>query len=165
MKLIFVREPSLYGKVISLVDGGPWTHVGIIDGEEVIEAVINAGVRIRRLDSLIRDRPLYQIIEIDFGDTEEGRRAEAEAIAWVRSQEDKPYDVWGVWGVGFGRNWEDDSKWFCSELVCETLVKAGKEFPGHIVSIGVRDCYLTACLWGKIIDGVNPFTGEKLSLA
>ena len=161
MKLIFVREPSLYGRVITFVDGGPWTHVGIIDGDEVIEAVINVGVRIRRLESLIRDRPIYQIVEITFPDLEK----ETEAIHWARSQKGKPYDTWGVWGIGFGRNWEDDSKWFCSELACETLLKAGKEFTGHVVSIGVKDCYLAACAWGVVKEGVNPLTGERLLAA
>lgn len=42
------------------------------------------------------------------------------------AQEGKPYDWGGIFGVlARNRNWEDDDKWFCSELVAYCFKKAG----------------------------------------
>lgn len=42
-------------------------------------------------------------------------------------QLNKPYDFGAVLGLGlpFPRNWQNDERWFCSELICASLLKAG----------------------------------------
>lgn len=37
----------------------------------------------------------------------------------------KPYDLMGIIGLGFGRNWEDPTDWWCSELVAYLLKYIG----------------------------------------
>jgi len=37
----------------------------------------------------------------------------------------KKYDLKGIVGLGIGRNWEDPSDWWCSELVAYLLKKIG----------------------------------------
>ena len=35
----------------------------------------------------------------------------SDPIAAARSQVGKPYDLWGVLGLGFKREWQDDESW------------------------------------------------------
>ena len=47
-------------------------------------------------------------------------------IDFAMTQVDKPYDWAGILGiVTRNRNWEDDNKWFCSELVAWSFKQAG----------------------------------------
>lgn len=41
------------------------------------------------------------------------------------SQLGKPYDWGGVLGLGLRHNWQDDNKWFCSELMAWAFMQAG----------------------------------------
>ena len=50
---------------------------------------------------------------------------EAKLFEILKSQEGKPYDWAGVIGLGLHRNWEDDDKWFCSELMAWAFKQAG----------------------------------------
>lgn len=47
------------------------------------------------------------------------------AAAWGETQLGKPYDYFGVLGLGLHRNWEEDDKWWCSEFAAEFLVQGG----------------------------------------
>jgi len=40
-----------------------------------------------------------------------------QAYAWARTQAGKPYDLSAILGIAFDRNWRDENRWFCSELV------------------------------------------------
>lgn len=42
----------------------------------------------------------------------------------------KKYDLKGIVGLGVGRNWEDPSDWWCSELVAYLLKKIGMTLSG-----------------------------------
>ena len=47
-------------------------------------------------------------------------------LDYALSQKGKPYDWGGIFGIlSRGRNWQDDDKWFCSELVAYSFMKAG----------------------------------------
>lgn len=51
---------------------------------------------------------------------------ESAAFAFAKQQLGKPYDWGGVFGfMAPNRNWQQDDKWFCSELVAATAL-AGK---------------------------------------
>lgn len=45
------------------------------------------------------------------------------AYEWAATQIGKPYDYSAITGIAFDRNWHDESRWFCSELVVEAFVK------------------------------------------
>ena len=64
--------------------------------------------------------PRWVIIDIPVAD-------EALAIAAARSQVGKPYDLWGVLGLGIKRNWQDDEAWWCSELIPWAAKQAGTD--------------------------------------
>lgn len=134
MKLIYLTGRGPLSTIIRHIDGGRWSHVGIIDGDHVIEAVWTDGVRYRRLDSLMEDRPEHEILDVTLPN-------EAEALQWVRQQIGKPYDFTGVIGLGFGRNWQESSRWYCSELAVTAAVKGGLAAPVNVRRIGVEKSY------------------------
>ena len=50
-----------------------------------------------------------------------------EVLEYALSQAGKPYDWAGIFGyVARNRRWEDEDKWFCSELAAWAFQKAGK---------------------------------------
>ena len=48
-----------------------------------------------------------------------------EAYKWALTQVGKPYDYSAITGIAFDRDWHDEKKWFCSELVTVAFEKAG----------------------------------------
>lgn len=49
-----------------------------------------------------------------------------DVLKYALEQKGKPYDWAGILGiVARNRSWEDDDKWFCSELVAYSFMKAG----------------------------------------
>lgn len=48
-----------------------------------------------------------------------------EAYKWALTQVGKPYDYSAILGIALDRDWHDESRWFCSELVCAAFEKAG----------------------------------------
>jgi uncharacterized protein YycO len=48
-----------------------------------------------------------------------------EAYNWAINQAGKPYDFSAIFGIALNRDWHDESKWFCSELVAVAFEKVG----------------------------------------
>lgn len=50
-----------------------------------------------------------------------------DGFEYALEQMNKPYDFGAVLGLGlpFPRNWQNDDRWFCSELVSASLLHAG----------------------------------------
>lgn len=121
----FSHDPrSLFSRVISYLTFGRMSHVALVNGDEVIEAMadsaIYTGVRRIKLLEWIDQNPGGEIRRI---------RHPWPVAVWVhaRTQIGKPYD-WG-WVLGFffrQRNWHDEQKWTCAELIAWACEKAGK---------------------------------------
>ena len=47
------------------------------------------------------------------------------AYEWARTQIGKPYDFSAIAGIAIDRNWRDETKWFCSELVAASFEHVG----------------------------------------
>ena len=47
------------------------------------------------------------------------------AYEWALTQVGKPYDFSAITGIVLNRNWHNESKWFCSELVVVAFEKGG----------------------------------------
>lgn len=61
---------------------------------------------------------------------DESKRAElysfscgADGEAWIKSQEGRPYDWSAIFGLVFRRDWQQDTDWFCSELVARASLE------------------------------------------
>jgi len=48
-----------------------------------------------------------------------------QAYEWARTQIGKPYDFSAIAGIAIDRNWRDETKWFCSELVAASFEHVG----------------------------------------
>lgn len=108
--ILFSTSGQIGAQLIRRNTWGKWSHVAGIDErqQEVIEAVWPR-VRIISLEEWLPKHPQHVISYLPAADP-------LAVVDAARSQEGKPYDLAGALGLGFHRDWQDDSKWWCSEL-------------------------------------------------
>jgi uncharacterized protein YycO len=116
MRVLFCTSDRVAARWIRGVTWSDWSHVGILDGAEVIEAVCPT-VRVAALEDVVAAHTRWSVVDIPCPD-------EAAAIAAARAQVGKPYDLAGMLGLAFNRDWQEDDRWWCSELVA-FVAKAG----------------------------------------
>lgn len=122
----FSGSKDLGGKIIEWFDHGRFAHVDTVmpDGSllgarsEVVDGV-PAGVQIRPASYLPADTETFRV-EIPALDVISEAYYE-----FVLAQVGKEYDWEAIAGFVSGRNWQDPSKWFCSELNAAGLVECG----------------------------------------
>lgn len=96
-----------------------WSHVALVDGDQVIESVMGHGVRRVPLYSAIRRSSRHALVSLP-------ARNPALIIAAAAEQIGKPYDYTAIFGLGLHRDWQEDDAWFCSELVAWAFQLAGE---------------------------------------
>lgn len=114
MKLMFCNSNMIGSWIIRKLTFSRWSHVAIVDGGTVIEAV---WPRVRRV-------PLSRVIEMhrDHEFAEIDVELESVALSFAGSQIGKRYD----WRALFGlitptRDWERTEQWDCAELVAAAI--------------------------------------------
>lgn len=117
MKVLLCTSNLPGALLIRALTWSRWSHAAIIDGDEVIEATWPR-VRVTPLAEVLAKRSRWTIIDLPC------RSSEA-VIAAARSQVGKPYDLRAVLGIAIHRDWQDPSRWFCSELVAWAFEQAG----------------------------------------
>lgn len=119
VRLLFCTNPcNPLSLAIRACTWSHWSHVAIIDGDDVIESVALHGVVRTRLDDRLAVDKLWQIVELPCDDPES-------VLVAARSQIGKPYDYTAIIGLWLHRVWKDADSWFCSELVAWAFAKAG----------------------------------------
>jgi uncharacterized protein YycO len=118
IKLVFSKSDSIWSKIIRFATFSKWSHVEYItpDGN-FISAEIGKGVYVEHEDR----NPTwtkYEIVTVECSDLQ----AE-QFFKWINKQVGKKYDFVGIFGLWFGRRWQDEDSWFCSELIVAGLVK------------------------------------------
>jgi uncharacterized protein YycO len=117
LKLLFCTSNKPAAVAIRVATWSDWSHVAIIDGDEVIEAVW-PHVRTAKLSDVIGSHSKHVIREYPCKDPQA-------AIDAARSQIGKPYD-WSVFlGAMSRKDYSDDTNWFCSELGAWALEQGG----------------------------------------
>lgn len=116
--LLFSTTNSPFSWLIRLLTWSRWSHVSIIDGDEIIQAHALQGVVAASYQEAIEAASACEMVRIPCPDP--GR-----VIAAARSQIGKGYDWAALFGFLFRRDWQDDAKWFCSELVAWSFQQAG----------------------------------------
>lgn len=109
VRLLFSTTNLPLSILIRARAGGLYSHVALIDGDEVIEAAAGHGVRPYPLDAAIARASRAAIMSVRCANP-------AAVLATARSQIGKRYDWTGIAGIGLNRDWQDDGAWFCSEL-------------------------------------------------
>lgn len=119
VSLLFCTNPrNPLSLAIRACSWSTWSHVALIDGDSVIEAVALNGVVRTPLARRQAADPRWAISPLPCRDADT-------VIAAAASQIGKPYDYTAVIGLGLHREWRDDDSWFCSELVAWAFVQAG----------------------------------------
>lgn len=96
-----------------------WSHVALVDGDQVIESVMGHGVRRVPLCSAIRRASRHALVSLP-------ARNSALIVAAANGQIGKPYDYTAILGLGLHRDWQESDAWFCSELVAWAFQQAGE---------------------------------------
>lgn len=110
MEVYFTRSHTLGSYLIRLLTGSQWSHCGVVDGPYIIDSMQGFGVRRRSLRSFLDAFPEHELVTIP--------GEHLGAMQFYREQVGKPYDGEALWGFLMPwRDWQDDSKWFCSELI------------------------------------------------
>jgi hypothetical protein len=119
---ILFSTNNLPGSVLIRV--GTWSdysHVDIISPDRESGLILGAtpwhGVSHRAIEDRIDHSTRWMICEFD---------ADPKRVwAYAESQIGKKYDWLGCLGIAVHRDWEEDDKWFCSELVAKAALQAG----------------------------------------
>lgn len=121
MKLVFCNSNMIGSWIIRKLTFSRWSHVAIVDGDTVIEAV---WPRVRRipLSHLLETHRDHEFAEIDV-------EFESVALSFAASQIGKRYD----WRALFGmltptRDWERSDEWDCAEFAAADI-NAGSRRP------------------------------------
>jgi uncharacterized protein YycO len=117
VRVLFCTSKLPGAAIIRAVTWSDWSHVAIVDGDEVIEATWPA-VRVAPLAEVVAKHSRHTFAEIPCQDA-------AAVIAAVRSQVGKPYDLTALFGMLVRRDWQEADAWFCSELVAWAFAEAG----------------------------------------
>lgn len=138
MKVIFTKRnwnPGSYlirwGLPKSRFKVAPMSHCLIVDGDYLIEANMEHGVRRVLAADGLKSLTIVAEVEYNVPDLAAG-------IEYARSQVGKPYDFKGAFGLALApdRDWTAEDKWFCFELAAAALAKAGRndfrDDAGHI---------------------------------
>lgn len=119
IKLFFSDNHLPVSYAIKLLTWSEYSHVGfILNDNVVLDSTFTAGgVKIRSFDEIKKHSSRILIREYP--------RISSDSINWAKSQIGKPYDFTAIIGIPFRRNWQEEDRWFCSELVAWACEKAG----------------------------------------
>lgn len=121
IQLLYTTTRKPFSALIRTVTWSRWSHVALIDGDQIIESVVNGGVRQYPLRQAIDHTADHCIVELT------ARNPQAILDA-ARSQIGKPYDWTAILGLGLHRDWQEDDSWFCSELVAWAAAEVGEHW-------------------------------------
>jgi len=117
--LLFCTNPS--NPLSWLIRAGSWSrwsHVAVVDGDHIIEAIAIHGVVRTPLTTRQKQDPSWVISSLPCMNPQA-------VVDAALSQVGKPYDYTGVLGVGLHRDWQQSDSWFCSELVAWAFTQGG----------------------------------------
>jgi uncharacterized protein YycO len=107
--LLFSTTKDWDSRVVRLLTWSDFSHVDLIDGDEVIGAVPGQGVVVAPIHTRITAASAILVAQVEAPDDR--------VTALVRSQIGKPYNWAAVFGIALHRDWTNKDSWFCSELL------------------------------------------------
>ncbi len=126
MRLLFTRNKSTFTNriatyIISWFTWSHFAHVELLFSDDVcISSVGTKGVLRRSKQDVLANVSDYIIKEVE-------TTPEQEAIIreFAERQVGKPYDWGAIFSLPFRGHWDEDDKWFCSELCAAAFLEAG----------------------------------------
>jgi uncharacterized protein YycO len=140
LQLVFSRSHHIGSALIRLGTWSSWGHCGIIHdfwGEaRVIDAKARHGVQERLLSDYLSETSEYAFKDVEVPNAAAG-------IAWAKAQIGKKYDWSGIFSFIGRENWNEDDKWFCSELAEGAILAAGRQrFSHNIERVTPQLCWM-----------------------
>lgn len=123
VEIAYSRSYTIGSAVIRAATWSGWSHNALVmpDGISTIEAAWPRGVQYGSLGALERRSSKVRVIRID------GVPNPAAVYRFAEQQVGRPYDTWGVLGLGLRREWDDPESWWCSELIEAALAAGGRQ--------------------------------------
>lgn len=121
----FCRSDDIGGRVLRLFLMSRWNHVAIQVGEAVYESIAGKGVVRRTPSVFFRSWSRVSSVEVDIDNIHA-------LLGFLNSQLGRPYDWKAIFAFPFRGSWQDQERWFCSELVYEALRVAGGFYPSRL---------------------------------
>lgn len=119
LQLLFSANCDPISALIRAATWSRWSHVSVVDGNSVIEAVAFHGVqRVPLMEAINRSKD-WALVALPCVDP-------AAVIAAAASQIGKPYDYTAILGLGLHRDWQEEDSWFCAELVAWSFNALGQ---------------------------------------
>lgn len=119
VRLLFSTTRWPLSVAIRAVTWSRWSHVALVDGDSVIEAVALHGVRRAALPAAIARAADHAFVDLP-------ARNPGAVLAAAAAQIRKPYDYTALLGLALRRDWQAADAWFCSELVAWSFEAAGE---------------------------------------
>lgn len=136
VRLVFTRRHHIGSLFLRAFLWSEWSHCAIVDGDYVIEAAAGAGTRCRPLVDLLAESSKYEFVDVPV-------RSPDAVLNQAYLQIGAPYDWLGVVGIGVRRKWQENTRWFCSELIAYAFDSAGESlFRAKPWRITPRDLYI-----------------------
>ena len=108
MQIIFASDKEPISKIISTITACKYHHVGAVFGDFVYEARFKGVVKTPLAE--FKKRGEYEIFDYPLKD-------EAAGLEFANEQIGKDYDFAGLISFPLRVQWQDPSKWYCSEEV------------------------------------------------
>lgn len=121
MKLLFTRRKHIGSWLIRIVTWSEYSHVDIVlDDKWLLGSIAPDGVVKNKYAERLAIASKAVLMDLPV-------KSMDAAIAYASNQLGKPYDWLGVIGIGLHRNWQEDDKWSCAELVAKVASEAGQK--------------------------------------
>lgn len=119
VELLFSTTRNPLSTLIRLATWSRWSHVALVVNRDfVVEADAREGVRERPFMEALSRSKEAALSALSC------TRPEA-VIAAAMSQIGKPFDYRGALGLGLHRDWQNNDRWFCSELIAWSFAASG----------------------------------------
>ena len=124
MKILYCRSKDPISWIIRVLTWSDWSHVVVLstDNEKCYEARWPR-VREATLAQVLANNTIVRAVNHHIISPQN-------AIEWCRSQVGKPYDIIALFGfiLHRARNWQNPTKWFCSEFAAMAWEQGGSPF-------------------------------------
>jgi len=116
MQVIFARNRHWISWLVRVRTNSDWSHVAIVDGDNVIEAMGGFGVTLTPIDRFKARYDKFEVRQM-IGDIER-----------ARSKLGMEFDLSGLWGIFFRKQWQNPEQWFCSEIVAHACTYISDDY-------------------------------------
>lgn len=111
MQIVFGRNNSFFSRLARFITWSKWSHVAVYDEkrEVVIESILEKGVVVTPIKDFLKRYDVAQFAYIH--NAKNGFLFRAYSLVGLN------YDYGAMASVLTRQKWDDDSEWYCSELV------------------------------------------------